>query len=123
MRLASPLRRALAALALVVLAGCGTAPADKPAVTTQTTALPPAAPAVPAPVRMVEQTWTIPGGPGPDGRPAMLKAHVFSPVGSGPFPVVIINHGSPGNPGRQIMELPTYRDASEWFVRRGYMVV
>jgi dienelactone hydrolase len=115
------LRRALAGLLLLAVAACGGGPAEKPV--TQSTALPPSAPATPAPVRMIEQTWTIPGGPDEDGRPAMLKARVFSPPGNGPFSVAIINHGSPGNPGRQIMELPSYREASEWFVQRGYMVV
>jgi len=75
------------------------------------------------PLRRVEDLWMIPGGQGPDGTPAFLRSQIYAPPGRGPFPVAVINHGSPGDPGRQIMGLPTYRDASEWFVRRGYMVV
>jgi len=65
----------------------------------------------------------MPGGPGPDGRPAMLKAKVFFPEGAGPFPAVVINHGSPGEPARQFMEMPEFRHVAEWFVRRGYIAV
>jgi dienelactone hydrolase len=35
----------------------------------------------------------------------------------------VINHGSPGEPARQFMEMPNYRHVAEWFVRRGYMAV
>jgi dienelactone hydrolase len=71
-----------------------------------------------------EEAWFMPGGPGADGRPALLKARVLRPPGSGPFKVAIINHGSPPSAsGRPVMPVPSYRAASEWFVARGYMVV
>jgi dienelactone hydrolase len=78
----------------------------------------------PAPAfRVVEESWLVPGGPGEDGRPAMLRARVLFPPGPGPFPAAVINHGSPGEPGRQFMEPPSYPAAADWFLRRGYMVV
>jgi dienelactone hydrolase len=83
-------------------------------------------PSIPAPAAaksMIEESWLMPGGPGENGRPAMLKARVYFPEGPGPFPAVVINHGSPGEPARQFMEMPTFRHAAEWFVRRGYIAV
>ncbi|MSP49022.1 MAG: alpha/beta fold hydrolase [Alphaproteobacteria bacterium] len=72
---------------------------------------------------MNEESWLMPGGPGDDGKPALLKTRVYFPQGSGPFPVAVINHGSPGEPGRQFWETPSFGAAVEWFVGRGYMVV
>ena len=74
--------------------------------------------------KLMEEAWLVPGGPGPDGKPALLKARVFRPAGAGPFKVAIINHGSPASADkRPTMAVPAYRAASEWFVGRGYMVV
>lgn len=74
--------------------------------------------------KMNEEAWLVPGGPGPDGKPGLLKARVFRPAGDGPFKVAIINHGSPASADkRPTMAVPAYRAASEWFVGRGYMVV
>lgn len=95
--------RALAALLLLVLlAACAAGPSTPSA---------------------TEESWLLPGGPGPDGNAAMLKAHVFFPPGAGPFPAAVINHGSPGEPGRQFMAMPSYPAAARWFLDRGYMVV
>ncbi len=101
--------RALAALLLVALSACAR---PEPA----------AAPPVAPPVPMIEEAWLMPGGPGEDGRPAMLKTRVYFPPGAGPFKAVVINHGSPGEPARQFMEPPNFRHVAEWFVARGYMV-
>ena len=37
-----------------------------------------------------EEAWFVPGGPGPDGTPALLKARVFLPSGAGPFKVAVV---------------------------------
>ncbi len=74
--------------------------------------------------KMNEEAWLVPGGPGADGKPALLKARVFRPAGDGPFKVAMINHGSPPSADqRPTMAVPAYRAASEWFVGHGYMVV
>ncbi len=95
--------RALAALLLLVLlAACAAGPSTPSA---------------------TEESWMLPGGPGADGKPALLKTHVFFPPGPGPFPAAVINHGSPGEPWRQFMAMPSYPAAARWFLDRGYMVV
>ena len=67
-----------------------------------------------------EEAWFVPGGPGPDGTPALLKARVFLPSGAGPFKVAVNNHGSPASADkRPNMPVPAYRAASDWFVGRG----
>lgn len=48
---------------------------------------------------------------------------VFRPPGKGPFPLVIINHGSLRNAQRRAdFPLPEFRSISRWFVARGYAV-
>ena len=71
-----------------------------------------------------EEAWFVPGGPGVDGRPALLKARVFRPAGDGPFKVAIVSHGSPPSAAaRPTMAVPRYASASTWLLERGYMVV
>jgi dienelactone hydrolase len=42
------------------------------------------------------------------------------PVGDGPFPLVIMNHGVSLNPtDRSFFPLVEFRDAAKWFARRG----
>ncbi len=51
-------------------------------------------------------------------------AYVVRPVGPGPFPLVVMNHGVSLNPrDRSFFPLVEFRDAAMWFARRGYMVV
>lgn len=66
------------------------------------------------------QAWLIPS---PD--PAVLMhATVFRPRGSGPFGLVVINHGSVQNELRRIWaELPAFEPMATWFRERGYVVV
>jgi len=73
--------------------------------------------------RLNEEAWFVAGGPGPDGKPALLKARVFRPDGAGPFKLAVVNHGSPGGAKRAAMRMPAYRAAAGWLVARGYMVV
>ncbi len=66
------------------------------------------------------QLWHIPAA-----HPSvMMRAHVFRPKGAGPFPLVVINHGSSQNPERrQLAAIPDFALAAHWFVERGFAVV
>ena len=60
------------------------------------------------------------------GNPGHLPtiAYVVRPVGDGPFPLVVMNHGvSLNQKERGFFPLVEFRDAAMWFARRGYMVV
>ena len=52
-----------------------------------------------------------------------MRATVFRPPGSGPFPLAVINHGSTQNEIRRAAyRLPQYTALTEWLVARGYAV-
>jgi dienelactone hydrolase len=52
-----------------------------------------------------------------------MRTFVFRPPGSGPFPLVVINHGSVENEiKRADLPQPTFIAPAEWFVARGYAV-
>jgi dienelactone hydrolase len=69
-----------------------------------------------------EQAYLVPNGSGLFGE-RYLHAVVRRPPGEQPLPLVVINHGSPGEAGkRQEMEVK-YTAASEWFVKQGFVVV
>jgi len=71
----------------------------------------------PASQRIQEEVWAI-----PVTLPTI--AYVVRPVGDGPFPLAIMNHGvSLNSPERSFFPLVEFRDAAMWFARRGYMVV
>src|ERR1700710_1445042 len=64
-----------------------------------------------------EEVWAV-----PVALPTI--AYVVRPVGDGPFPLVIMNHGvSLDQRQRGFFPLVEFRDAAMWFARRGYMVV
>ena len=64
-----------------------------------------------------EEVWTL-----PLTLPAV--AYVARPVGNGPFPLAVMNHGVQLDPQqRGFFPLVEFRDAALWFARRGYMVV
>ena len=64
-----------------------------------------------------EEVWAI-----PVTLPTI--AYVVRPVGDGPFPLVVMNHGvSLNQRERGFFPLVEFRDAAMWFDRRGYMVV
>ncbi|MCA1454652.1 dienelactone hydrolase [Bradyrhizobium sp. BRP22] len=68
-------------------------------------------------VRIQEEVWAL---------PLILPtiAYVVRPVGNGPFPLAIMNHGvSPDPVQRSFFPLVEFRDAAMWFARRGYFVV
>jgi dienelactone hydrolase len=51
-------------------------------------------------------------------------AYVARPVGNGPFPLAVMNHGVSLNVrDRSFFPLVEFRDAALWFARRGYLVV
>jgi len=69
----------------------------------------------PRPIR--EEIWALP-------LVLPTLAYVVRPVGPGPFPLAVMNHGVALNPrDRSIFPLVEFRDAAMWFARHGYMVV
>jgi dienelactone hydrolase len=53
----------------------------------------------------------------------MMQVRVLRPAGKGPFPLAIVNHGSPVDASqRPAMEVPTFPTASNWLLARGYAV-
>src|SRR5215813_5066391 len=68
-------------------------------------------------VKLQEEVWALP-------LPVPTIAYVVRPVGDGPFPLAIMNHGVSMDPVQRIFfPLVEFRDAAMWFARRGYMVV
>src|SRR4051794_29210777 len=56
--------------------------------------------------------------------PLPVLAYVVRPIGDGPFPLVIMNHGiSLGARERTLFPAIEYRDAAIWFARHGYFVI
>jgi dienelactone hydrolase len=71
----------------------------------------------PASRAIQEEVWAIP-------LTLPTVAYVVRPVGEGPFPLVVMNHGvSLDARERSFFPLVEFRDAAMWFARRGYMVV
>ena len=67
--------------------------------------------------RLQEEVWALP-------LPVPTIAYVVRPVGNGPFPLAIMNHGVSMDPAQRVFfPLVEFRDAAMWFARRGYMVV
>jgi len=53
-------------------------------------------------------------------NPLLLETFVYRPKGTGPFPILILNHGSAGGAPKE--SIPWKRDATYWS-ERGYIVV
>jgi dienelactone hydrolase len=71
----------------------------------------------PARQTIQEEVWAL-----PVRLPTI--AYVIRPVGNGPFPLAIMNHGvSLNQRERSFFPLVEFRDAAMWFAHRGYMVV
>jgi dienelactone hydrolase len=67
--------------------------------------------------RIQEEMWAL-------QLPVPMFAYLVRPVGDGPFPMVIMNHGVSLNPtDRSFFPLVEFRDAAMWFARRGNLVV
>jgi dienelactone hydrolase len=58
-----------------------------------------------------------------DGRTFSLAARVFRPNGSGPFPLVVINHGTPVSVKDAANERLGYTKGARWFTAHGFVVV
>lgn len=60
-----------------------------------------------------------------DHRRFSLVAHVFRPAGRGPFPLVVVNHGTPsGNLERlRAAKLDSLDPPARWFAEHGFVVV
>src|SRR5579863_9544100 len=57
------------------------------------------------------------------GHSLNLEVRIFRPHGDGPFPLVVINHGTPNNlPQARSMKLGFTRPAL-WFAQNGFLVV
>ena len=71
----------------------------------------------PASLQIQEEIWALP-------LPLPMFAYLVRPVGDGPFPLVIMNHGVSLNPtDRSFFPPVEFRDAAKWFAKRGYLVV
>ena len=71
----------------------------------------------PAVQQLREEIWAL-------MTPLPMFAYVVRPVGGGPYPLLIMNHGISGDPEqRGFFPLVEFRDAAFWFARRGYFVV
>jgi invasion protein IalB/predicted esterase len=70
-----------------------------------------------SPARVEEEMWALP-------FPLPVLAYVVRPLGDGPFPLVVMNHGISLDANQRTMFPPVeYRDAAFWFARRGYFVI
>jgi dienelactone hydrolase len=70
-----------------------------------------------SPPQLQEEVWGL-----PFELPTL--AYVVHPVGNGPFPLAVMNHGVSLNPKeRSFFPLVEFRNAAFWFARQGYMVV
>jgi dienelactone hydrolase len=58
----------------------------------------------------------------PDGK-TVLRAELYKPEGSGPFPTVIALHACGGLGGRSEAVLPRYRDWAEQLLKHGHAVL
>lgn len=68
-----------------------------------------------------QQLWWVPI-PSIGEAKVLLETVVYSPPGSGPFPLVTINHGKPA-PGSDLRSIrPEFEAAAHWFVDRGFFV-
>jgi len=67
--------------------------------------------------KVQEEIWGLP-------LPLPMLAYVVRPVGEGPFPLVVMNHGiSITAESRAMFPMVEYRDAALWFAHRGYFVI
>jgi dienelactone hydrolase len=56
--------------------------------------------------------------------PFPILAYFVRPVGSGPFPLVIMNHGASNDRQEDsFFPLVEFRDAADWFAHQGYAVI
>ena len=64
-----------------------------------------------------EEIWAIPS-------PVPMLAYMVRPIGEGPFPLLVMNHGvSLDAKERSFFPVIEFRNAALWFARQGYVVV
>jgi dienelactone hydrolase len=64
-----------------------------------------------------EEMWAIPST-------IPMLAYVIRPIGKGPIPLLVMNHGVSLDPKeRSYFPVIEFRDAALWFARQGYVVV
>jgi dienelactone hydrolase len=68
------------------------------------------------------QSWWVPVRPYADGAAFLLETMVYRPLGPGPFPLVLINHGVPGDKSHLRATKPAYEAVAHWWVGQGYAV-
>jgi dienelactone hydrolase len=106
----STLRVAAAACAFVIFfLGVPFVPRSKPLVGPQT----------PEQGAFRRQTWLVPSGQ----LGVMMRTTLFRPAGQGPFPLVVVNHGTTQDAERRrMLEAPDFDAMAQWFVRHGFAV-
>jgi dienelactone hydrolase len=98
------MKRIIQLIALALLLSHAAAAADE---TTQDTFAP----------QLREEMWAIPSA-------VPMLAYMIRPVGRGPFPLLVMNHGVSLDPKeRSYFPVIEFRDAALWFARQGYVVV
>jgi dienelactone hydrolase len=73
------------------------------------------------PVALRENVYRVPLG-AVSGTDQEMHTIVYRPRGDGPFPLVVINHGSPRDAASRSKFTARFSTASAWFIRRGYAV-
>jgi dienelactone hydrolase len=98
------MKRILQLIAMVLLLPPAAAAAGE---TTQTAFAP----------QLREEIWAIPSA-------VPMLAYMIRPIGEGPFPLLVMNHGVSLDPKeRSYFPVIEFRDAALWFARQGYVVV
>ena len=68
-------------------------------------------------LQLREEIWAIPST-------VPMLAYMIRPIGEGPFPLLVMNHGVSLDPReRSYFPVIEFRDAAIWFARQGYVVV
>ncbi len=69
------------------------------------------------------QAWWVPVRPTAGGTQVyLLQTMLYRPPGAGPFPLVTINHGVPGDKRFLRTTEPAFEAAAHWWVGQGYVV-
>ena len=96
------MKRLIELMTLILLLPCAVA-----GETTQSTSAP----------DLREEIWAIPSA-------VPMLAYMIRPIGEGPFPLLVMNHGVSLDPReRSYFPVIEFRDAALWFARQGYVVV
>ena len=67
-----------------------------------------------------ERVFVVVGRDAADGAEVRLETHLYKPAGDGPFPLLIISHGSAGPDPHVTL---SWRREAEVFVKQGFVVV